>query len=113
MPEQSIISPFQHVTSDCQPDRLLDDALDASGLGMARPSVTNRIKAVSQHILSKGCTAHSIRHAVGQRWTHLFGLAVAAEKLRHKSIDTTRDYYADVKITEEQFQEATSLERGT
>ncbi len=73
-------------------------------------SVSDRVKRLSEQILGKSCTAHSIRHAVGQRYTDLYGIGVAAEKLRHRSIDTTRDYYAKVWITEEQFEKAAGLE---
>ena len=79
------------------------------GEGYSPIATTQRIKMLSMQILGKPYTAHSLRHACGQRWRNLYGLEAASEKLRHQSLQTTRDFYVSVTLTPEQLEQAVEL----
>ncbi len=90
------IEDWLEVRPECDHDFLFTGTY---GNHTGRPLLPNGINQLIRRIgkragINGPCNPHSIRHLVGQTFTDEGNLALAQEKLRHKDVTTTAEFYA-------------------
>ena len=74
------------------------------GRQYSRVSVTARIKIVAERTIGKAVSAHMLRHYRGTRLSEELGISKAADVLGHADIRTTKIFYDDSRVTDEEFE---------
>jgi integrase len=74
-----------------------------NGHQYSRVSVTNRIRQLSERTISKGVTAHLLRHYRGTLLSERFGISKASSELGHKNISVTKAYYDHSRLSDGEF----------